>query len=233
MDVKSLMTTQIIAVRPDNTVADAARIMLANRVSGLPVLDPAGKLVGVITEGDLLRRAELGTEGKQPGWLKAFLIPSSAAADYVATHGRHVDEVMTRNPLWVTPETELAEAANLMLKRHIKRLPVLDKLKLTGVISRSDLLRLLARRLIAQPADCTDEAITAYIIHEIRHARWAPRSGIKIGVKDKIVNVEGTIFSDEERAAIICIAENAPGVKDVQDHLTYVDPGSGLAFPAA
>ena len=226
MNVRSLMSHNALSVLPVTTVADAARIMLANRVTGLPVLDPEGKLVGIITEGDLLRRAELGTEGKQPGWLKAFLIPSSAAADYVS-------EVMTRNPLWVTPETELAEAANLMLKKHIKRLPVLDAGKLTGVISRTDLLRLLARRLIAQPADCTDEAITAYITHEIRHARWAPRSGIKIDVKDKIVNVEGTIFSDEERAAIICIAENAPGVKDVQDHLTYVDPGSGLAFPAA
>lgn len=231
MNVADLMSRSTISVNPESTVADAARMMLANRVSGLPVVDKDGKLVGIVTEGDLMRRAEIGTDGKPAGWVKAFLMPSTVAADYVATHARHVSGVMTHNPVFVTPDTGLEEVAQLMLRKHIKRLPVLQDGVLQGVIGRSDLLRLLARKLIETPAECTDEEIGAYIKNELDHARWAPRSGVRINVKEKIVDLEGTVFSDEERQAVIVIAENAPGVRHVVDHLTYVDPGSGMAFP--
>ncbi len=233
MNVADLMTKNTVSVLPSTTVADATRIMLANRVSGLPVLDADGKLVGIVTEGDLLRRAELGTDGKEAGWLKVFLLPSSVAADYVVTHSRHVSGVMTHNPVFVTPETELTEVAQLMLHKRIKRLPVLENGKLVGMISRTDLLRLLARKLIETPQQCSDEEIGNHIKAELDHARWAPKSGIRIDVKDKVVNLEGTIFSDEERRAVVVIAENAPGVKEVKDNLVYVDPGSGMAFPAS
>jgi len=213
-------------------VADAARIMLANHVSGLPVLDEQERLVGIVTEGDLLRRAELGTDGKPAGWLKAFLLPSSAASDYVHTHCRHVSGVMSHNPVFVAPDTELTEVSELMLRKHIKRLPVLEDARLVGVISRSDLLRVLARKLLEMPEPASDEAIGLYIKSELGAAHWAPRSGIRIAVKDRVVALEGVIFSDEERQAVVVIAENAPGVKGVQDQLTFVDPGSGMAFPA-
>ncbi len=233
MHVAALMSTNTISVMPTTTLADAVRIMLANHVSGLPVLEEDGRLVGMITEGDLLRRAELESEGKQPSWLKAFFMPSSVAADYVATHGRHVLEVMTPNPIHVTPATDLAEVSQLMLHKHVKRLPVLEAGKLVGIISRADVLRALARKLIETPAPCSDEEIGAYIKNELARAHWAPKSTIKVEVKEKVVNLEGTIFSDEERQAVIVVAENAPGVRTVQDHLTYVDPGSGMAFPMA
>jgi len=232
MHVAALMSKNIVFVLPTTTVADAARMMLANRISGLPVLDAAGRLVGIVSEGDLLRRAELETEGKQAGWLKALLMPASAAEDYVVTHSRHVSGVMTHNPVFVTPDTELSEAVQLMLRKRIKRLPVLEKGTLVGVISRTDLLRALVRKLIASPAGTTDAAIGDYIKAEMAHAAWAPKSGVRVEVKDKVVNLEGTIFSDEERQGVIVIAENAPGVKTVKDHLTFVDPTSGLAFPA-
>jgi CBS domain-containing protein len=231
MNVSELMSRNTISVLPSTTVADAARIMLANRVSGLPVVDEAGALVGIVTEGDLLRRAEIGTNGHQAGWLKALLLPASVAADYVTTHSRHVSGVMTHSPVFVTPETDLAEVANLMLRKHIKRLPVLEGHELIGVISRSDLLRVLVRKLIETPGECTDESISAYIANELEKARWAPKSGLHITVRDKVVSLEGTIFSDEERQAVVVIAENAPGVTGVKDNLVFVDPGSGLAFP--
>jgi len=231
MHVSDLMTRNCISVLPSTTLADAARIMLANHVTGLPVLDTDGRLVAIVTEGDLLRRAELGTDGKPAGWLKTLLRPSSVAADYVATHARHVSGVMTQDPVFVAPDTELSEAAELMLHKHIKRLPVLDHGKLLGVISRTDLLRALVRKLIEIKADATDEEIGRYIKTELEHASWAPRSGIRIHVKEKVVDLEGTVFSDEERQAVTVIAENAPGVRDVQDHLVYVDPGSGMPFP--
>ncbi len=231
MNVSELMKRDTISVLPGTTVADAARIMLANHVSGLPVVDEAGALVGIVTEGDLLRRAEIGTDGKPAGWLKSLLLPSAAASDYVHTHARHVSGVMTHNPVFVTPETGLAEVADLMIRKHIKRLPVLSQGKLVGVISRTDLLRVLARRLIDVPTAVTDESIGHYIEAELAHAHWAPKSGLRVKVQDKVVTLSGTIFSDEERQAVTVIAENAPGVKEVKDDMMFVDPGSGLAFP--
>ncbi len=232
MIVAELMNRNSISVLPATLVADAARIMLAHRVSGLPVLDEQGHLAGIVTEGDLLRRAEIGTDGAQAGWLKSMLMPSAVAADYVHTHARHVSGVMTHNPVFVTPETQLEEAANLMLRKHIKRLPVLEHGKLVGIISRTDLLRILARKLINTPAEASDESITNYIKSEINHAHWAPKSGLKITVAGRVVSLSGTIFSDEERQAVRCIAENAPGVTSVQDNLVFIDPGSGMSFPA-
>ncbi len=231
MKVSELMSRNTISVLPGTTVADAARIMLSNRVTGLPVLDEKGALVGIVSEGDLLRRAEIGTDGKQAGWLRALLMPASVASDYVTTHARHISGVMTHNPVFVTPDTPLDEVAQLMIRKHIKRLPVLDAGQLVGMISRSYLLRLLARKLIETPVETTDEAISAYIKAELDKARWAPKSGLRVSVQDKVVTLDGTIFSDEERQAVIVIAENAPGVKEVKDNLIFVDPGSGLAFP--
>ncbi len=231
MKVAELMNRNTLSVLPASLVADAARIMVAHRISGLPVLDEQGKLVGIVTEGDLLRRAEIGTDGARAGWLKSLLMPSSVAADYVQTHARHVSGVMTHNPVFVTPDTGIDEAAQLMFRKHIKRLPVLDNGKLLGIISRSDLMRILARKLINTPAESSDESIANYIKAEISHANWAPKSGLRVVVKGHVVELNGTVFSDEERQAVICIAENAPGVKEVKDNLIFVDPGSGLAFP--
>ncbi len=233
MNVAALMSTNIVSVLPSTTLVDAVRVMIASHVSGLPVVETDGTLVGMITEGDLLRRTELDCEGKQPSWLKAFLMPSAVAADYVATHGRRVSEVMTAHPISVTAATELAEASRIMLHKHVKRLPVLENGQLVGIISRADILRALARKLVETPEDRSDEEIGAYIKNELAQAKWAPKSSIKVQVKEKIVDLEGTIFSDEERQAVIVIAENAPGVKEVQDHLIFVDPGSGMSFPIA
>jgi osmotically-inducible protein OsmY len=109
---------------------------------------------------------------------------------------------------------------------------VLEKGTLVGVISRTDLLRALVRKLISSPAGTTDAAIGDYIKAELAHAAWAPKSGVRVTVKDKAATLEGTVFSDAERRAVVVIAENAPGVKTVTDHLVFVDPVSGLAFPA-
>src|SRR3978361_1135458 len=126
MIVADIMTKNVITVQPDTALADAARIMLDQHLSGLPVIDNAGRLVGLVTEGDLMRRAELDTQGAPVGWLRAFLMPASVAADYVRTHGRHVAEVMTRTPISVAPGTALADVAALMRAKRIKRLPVVE-----------------------------------------------------------------------------------------------------------
>jgi CBS domain-containing protein len=232
MIVSEIMTGNAISVQPKTTVVDAARIMLANHVSGLPVLDESGALVGVVTEGDLLRRTEIDTEGEPAGWLKSLLQPAAVAADYVSTHSRHVSGVMTHNPIFVTPDTPLTEVVQMMLRKRIKRLPVMKDGKLLGVVSRKDMLKALTAKLIQTPQASSDEEILNAIKSEIAKANWAPKSGLRVAVKDKVVTLEGTIFSDAERRAVITIAENAPGVMDVKDELVFVDPGSGLAFPA-
>lgn len=234
MKVSEVMVRNVISVQPQTTLLDAARIMVSNHISGLPVLDERGALVGMVTEGDLLRRAELGTEGEPAGWLKSLLRPAAVAADYVATHSRHVSGVMTHHPIFVTPDTSLGEVSQLMLRKRIKRLPVLEDNQLVGVVSRADLLRALVTQLLRERQECgSDDEIKTRIETELARAKWAPRSGLHVKVKDRVVTLEGTIFSDEERRAVLTIAENVPGVKEVKDELLYVDPGSGIAFPAA
>jgi len=233
MIVADLMTKNLVTVLPETSLADAARIMLARHLSGLLVLDGAGILQGVITEGDLLRRAEIGTADAHANWLKTFLMPGSLAADYVKTHGRHVSEVMTADPVCVTPQTALDAAAALMGKRHIKRLPVVENGLPVGVISRSDLLRALAPQLLHNAAaKHSDDEILADIKASMAKQSWAPKSGIHVSVKNAVVDLGGVIMSDDEHRAVKVIAENAAGVAAVNDHLVFVDPGSGMAFPA-
>jgi CBS domain-containing protein len=231
MFVSDLMQKNPITVEPETTLADAARIMLANHLSGLPVVTAAGKLTGIVTEGDLLRRAELGTAGTYANWLKMFLIPSAGADDYIKTHGRLVAEVMTEGLITVTPKTKLADAAELMVKRHIKRIPVLENNHLAGMISRTDLLGNLARKLIdIAHHKPTDLEISDHINTTLDTEPWAPRTGIHVTVQQGIVTLAGIVMNDADRRAVNVIAENAPGVSQVNDNLIYVDPGSGMAF---
>lgn len=234
MNVADVMNHNVASVRPDTRLVDAIRIMLANRVSGLPVLDEKGALVGMITEGDLLRRQEIGTSGAPVGWLKSLLQPSAVAADYVATHSRLVSGVMTHEPIYVTPETALSDAVNMMLSKHFKRLPVLEKGVLVGMLGRVDLLKKLTLQMMTEQTQTrSDTQILADIDTALKAAKWAPRSGLNLSVKDGVVTLAGTIFSDEERLAVITLIENTAGVKQVLDELVFVDPGSGLAFPSA
>src|SRR6516165_2504909 len=155
MIASDVMTRTVLSVRPDATIAEAIRLMLDNRISGLPVIDEAGRLVGMLTEGDLLRRGETGTERHRPRWLEILMGPGRLAGDYVRTHGRRIGEVMTRDPVSVTPDTPLKEVVELMERRRIKRVPVLDGDVPVGILSRADLLRALLGALEEKPAAAT------------------------------------------------------------------------------
>ena len=150
MNAADIMTRTILSAGPKTPVAEAIGLMLDNRVSGLPVIDEAGQLVGILTEGDLLRRGETGTERHRPRWLEILLGPGRLASDYVRTHGRKVEDIMTRDPVSVAPETPLDEIVELMERHRIKRVPVLEGEKLVGIVSRADFLRALAWRLEEQ-----------------------------------------------------------------------------------
>ncbi len=232
MYVSDLMKCDVTTVQPDTTLADAARIMLSRHVSGLPVIEDDA-LVGIVTEGDLLQRAEIGTDGKMHSRLKAFFLPGSLAGEFIRTHGRYVRDVMTSAVISVTPDTPLFEAANLMCHHNIKRLPVMRDGKLLGVIGRTDLLAVLARRLIDVDDPFTDADIKSHILRILREKSWAPKSGITVRVTDGIVDLEGPVIGYDERRAVRVVAETTPGVREVRDHLFYVDPTSGMSIPLA
>jgi len=220
MNASDVMTRNVLSVRPEATIAEAIRLMLDNRISGLPVLDETGRLVGILTEGDLLRRGETGTERHRPRWLEILMGPGRLAEEYVRTHGRRIAEVMTRDPVGVSPDTPLEEIVALMERHRIKRVPVLDGDVPVGILSRADLLRGLAGALAEAPvAAASDEEIHERILAELARAAWVPRDGVAITVKNGVVDLNGVILDEKERVALRVAAENVPGVRAVQDHL--------------
>ena len=144
MQVKDVMTQNVISVGADEPIVKAARVMLQNRISGLPVVDAKGELVGVVTEGDFLRRREIGTERQRPKWLEFVLGPGKLAQEYVQTSGRKVAEIMTPNPWTVGEDDPLEDVVEVMERRHIKRLPVIRDGRMVGIVSRSNLMHALA-----------------------------------------------------------------------------------------
>ena len=156
MKVSDVMTRRVISVAPEATVRHAIRLMLQNNISGLPVIDDKGKLVGIVSEGDFLRRSEIGTERKRSRWLTAFLGPSEPAHDYVHSHGLKVKEVMTCDPIMVQEDTQLDQVVHLMESHNIKRLPVVRGEKVVGVVSRANLMRALASIHRAAPKSSKD-----------------------------------------------------------------------------
>jgi CBS domain-containing protein len=233
MNASDVMTREIISVRPDTTVAEAIRMMLDNRISGLPVIDEVGRLVGILTEGDLLRRGETGTERHRPRWLEILMGPGRLAEEYVRTHGRRIAEVMTRDPISVSPNTPLKEIVELMERHRIKRVLVLDGDAPVGILSRADLLRGLAGALEATPvAAMSDAEIRERILAELARTAWVPRDGIAITVENGIVDLNGVILDEKERGALRVAAENVPGVRAVEDHLVWVEPVSGTIIDA-
>ena len=222
-----VMTGEVATVLADSPLYVAIRLMLDRHVSGLPVLDDTGMLVGIVTEGDLLRRVELGTDEHPSAWRVFLRGPVRQAADYVATHSRVVRDVMTSTVLTVDVTTPLADVVTVMQDKHVKRLPVLSGHTLLGIVSRSDLLRQLADSLPGPITGQSDAVIHDNIVAEFRRQSWA-RDGIKVVVSDGVVDLEGVIFEISHRAAMRVAVENVPGVTAMRDHTTWVEPYSGM-----
>jgi len=229
MKAADIMTVPVHSVLPGDSVAQAVRLMLQYRVSGLPVADADGTLRGIVTEGDFLRRSEIGTARQRPNWLQILLGPGNAADAYTQTHARLVEEVMTTDVATVTEQTPLPELVQLMEKRHVKRLPVLRNGKVVGIVSRANLLHAFAGVLAdVKPAKTDDSRIRQQIVDAMHKETWGPVGSTEIIVRDGVVHLWGTIFDDRERMALKVLAEGVPGVKGVQDHLTWIEPMSGM-----
>jgi len=231
MRVGNIMTPTPVTISQDSTLAEAAAAMLEARVSGLPVVGADGCIVGMITEGDLLRRAELGTAAPAAGWLAAFLSPGRAARDYVRTHGLKVRDVMTTTVLSTLPDASLASVVELMEANQVKRVPVIQDGKLVGIVSRADLLRALLQLLPGrQVAVVPDIELRKRVLAAFRSQPWAPCANVDATVKDGVVELRGAVTNDNERVGLRVIAENTPGIRAVQDRLVWVEPLSGTVI---
>ncbi len=226
MKARDIMSTKVVTVSPETSVRDIAALMVEKHVSGLPVLNDNGTLVGMISEGDLLRRPELGTEKHRRRWASFFSGADEQAREFTKSHGLRAGDVMTAQVLHVSEDTSLGDVVNLMEKHRIKRLPVLRDGKLAGIVSRVDLLRALAvqQAVTLPPPAEGDAAIRAAMNEVLATQEWAMSAMVNVIVSDGVMHLWGVIDSKDQSHALRVAAENIPGVKSVEEHLSFSLP---------
>lgn len=225
MQAKDVMTAHVITVTDDSTVQDVASVMLNRGISAVPVVDAAGKLVGIVSEGDLMRRAEAGT-GRQRSWWLALIAEASILADeYVKEHSRKIADVMTRKVITATPHTPLAAIATLFEKNRIKRVPIVDDGKLVGIVSRANLLQALTAppKHIEKAVGIEDSAIRAHILARLKAEPWSP-SWLNVSVEQGVVDLWGAAESEAQKKAARVAAELTPGAVAVHDNIVISRP---------
>jgi CBS domain-containing protein len=220
MQARDVMVSPVITARKGATVREVAKILLEKRISAVPVVDNVGKLVGIITEGDLMRRAEAGTEHPYSWWVHFLAGDATVAADYVKSHAAKVEDVMTSNVVTATSETPLHEVASLLEEHQIKRVPIVDKAgNLVGIVSRANLIQVVASARPKLEMTLPDSAIRQKLLSELKRQCWAHTHNLSITVTNGVVDLWGYAQSNEERKAIRVAAEGIPGVIAVNDHL--------------
>lgn len=235
MFAADVMTQPALAIDPQAPLAQAIRLMTEHKVSGLPVVEKSGAIVGIVTEGDLMRRVETQTTGDKSGWLASFFLPGRDAEKFMRSHGRRVEEVMATDVVTVTEDTPLDDVVRLMERHRIKRVPVVRERRLVGVVSRADLMRRVGEALSAPAPGSDDATIERAIRAAMKRETWAIGSQISIGVHDGVVDLDGCLFDLRERDALGVLAENVPGVKRVDNRIVCIEPVSGFVTfdPAA
>jgi CBS domain-containing protein len=234
MRVKDVVTKKAISVSPQATVAEALDTMMRSRVSGLPVIDETGSLVGIISEADFLRRSELGTGQPPAHWLASIFLPGRAAEIYARAHARRVNEAMSTPVVTIDQDASLDDALALMENRRVKRLPVVSEGKVVGMIARADFVHALAL-FVREPYDValvSDAQIKRRIETEMQAQLWAPVASVDVAVKDGVVSLQGTLSDERERNAVHALIENVEGVRMIHDHILWAEPYSGMVAPS-
>jgi len=234
MKAKDVMTHCLVSIAPDAPISDAIARMISHQVSGMPVIDASGGLLGMVTEGDFLRRTEMHTEAPRRRWLELLQGPGAEASEYVRSHGNTVRDVMSSDVVTVTTETPLKEVVKLMEEHAIKRVPVLDEGRVAGIVSRADLMSALGAHLIKpkKTPQVSDEGIRHAIVSRMKKQLWCPVPTLNVRVRNGLVTLEGTIFDDRQRRALQVLVENVDGVKGLHDHLGMFMVGKAGAVPA-
>ena len=223
MDARDIMTPEVIRVAPDTPIQEIAKLMAENRISAVPVAKD-GELVGIVSEGDVFRRVELGTERHRSHWLEFFTSGTTLASEYVKARGQIAGDIMTREVITVTPATPIATIARLLETKHIKRVPVVEDGRLVGIVSRANLVQALATLPpAAQPkVKVSDREIRDALFRELRQRKWAfAPTEANVTVNDGVVSLWGFINSETARQAMLVAARGIPGVQRVEDHMEY------------
>jgi CBS domain-containing protein len=221
MQAADIMSKVVISVAPDTAVADVAALMLNRAISSVTVVGPTGRLLGIITEGDLLRRIETGTERRPSRWLEMVSSNAALAADYVRSRARKACDVMTRPVVTARETTSLRDIVDLMEAKHVKRLPIVQDDVVVGIVSRANLIRALATGAGPRESLQSDREIRAKLLDELAHQRWADAAGLHVIVSHGVIHLWGTVQSPEERAAVRVAAENVGG-RGIEDHLVQL-----------
>jgi CBS domain-containing protein len=218
MNAADVMATNVVTLRPEMTTQEAAKVLLERGVSGAPVVDAAGRLVGIISEGDLIRRAEIGTEPRRRWFLEIFTSPATLQQEFIKAHALKVDDVMTRRAVTASEETPLRDIATLIEKRGIKRVPVVRGDRVVGIVSRANLLRAFASTT-TPAATSDDKAIRTHILDQVAKLGASHLWQLSVTVQDGAVELWGAVESALAKRAIRVAAESTPGVKSVTDNL--------------
>jgi CBS domain-containing protein len=227
------MRARDVTTTPKTTVETLARLMINLRISGVPVLDRNGQLVGIVTEGDMLRRVETATERQRSRWSEWFSTNSQLAAEYIKSHARRVEDIMTPEVVSVGQSATLGEIADLMETKRIKRVPVVHDGKIVGIVSRADLLQVLASGGTATANEDSDRLIRDRLLTELCSQEWAHPTESNVIVSDGVVHFWGTVGSEGERRALRVAAENISGVRGIEDHTMLGPRHLTPLFPAA
>ncbi len=221
MKAADVMTNSVITAAAGTSIREVTQLMLQHRISGIPVLDRTGAVVGIITEGDLLRRTEIGTALRyQQSWWPLIGV-GRLAQDYVNANAVTVGEIMTKTVASVTSTAELTDAVRLMQTLRVKRLPIIDDGQLVGILSRADLLRPLAANSAAGPTQNIDDTqIRNRILAEISTQEWASQMAVDAVVKDGVVELSGTVADERQRAALMVLVGKLPGIRTVLNRVT-------------
>lgn len=229
MNAADVMVTNVITVGLDACLQDVAHLLLTNRISAVPVVDSDGKVVGIVSEGDLMRRAEAGTGRRRSWWLSLLTGKEGLAAQYVKEHSRKVADVMTRDVITATPDTPLQDIANILEKNSIKRVPIIKDGKMVGLVSRANLLQALASlRKQIEGGTPNDTKIRETVVQRLNAEPWLRSSLINVIVQDGTVELWGIVDSPTEKKAVRVAAEETAGVRAVNDNLIIRPAGSGF-----
>jgi CBS domain-containing protein len=220
MKARDVMVSPVITTRPSASVKEVAQVLLTHHISAVPVVDDAGKLVGIVSEGDLMRRADLGTARHRSWWLATLFAEEEAlAAEYVKQHGKKVADVMTKRLITATPDTTLGEIAGLLERHSIKRVPIVADGALVGIVSRANLIQALAGDRKGLDVPVPDAALRDKLMAHLKAQPWAHTSLLNVTVNDGIVDIWGITRSEAEKRALRVAAETTPGVRAVNDNV--------------
>ena len=227
MKAADVMVSNVISVGSEASVQEVADLLLRNRISGVPVIGPQGELLGIVSEGDLMRRPEAGTERRYSWWLATLASSEGLASDYIKSHSRKVVDVMTRRVVTATPDTPVGDIATLLEKHSIKRVPIVVDGKVVGIVSRANLLQALASFKNVPPGTTDDASIRAELVSKLANEPWTKPSLMNLIVHDGTVDLWGIVDSQTEKKAVRVLVESTQGVRAVNDNLIVPSAMSG------